>query len=242
MYSLDITLFCKLLIAHLATDFLLQPSSWIKQREQKHFKAPKLYLHAFIAASTTCILLFDYSKWLPALFIGFTHLIIDGIKSYCKKTPTAFIIDQFAHITMLLIVWIYLIPDKQNLEEAFNYTVSNRNTWIYLTSYLIATTPLGYLIGTATSKWSSQLTGKDGLEEAGKWIGIFERVIILTLILLEQYEPIGLLIAAKSILRFVESKNSEEIQKKSEYVLIGTLISLGLTLVLGLLTKYWLNY
>ena len=62
------------------------------------------------------------------------------------------------------------------------------------------------------------------------------------MILLSQYEAIGLLVAAKSILRFVESKNSEDVQKKSEYVIIGTLISFGLTLMIGLTTKYLLAY
>jgi hypothetical protein len=56
-------------------------------------------------------------------------------------------------------------------------------------------------------------------ENARKWIGRQERVLILTLVLLQKYEAIGLLVTAKSIFRFSESRNA------GEYVLIGTVIS-----------------
>ena len=242
MENIDITIFCKLLIAHLATDFILQPNSWIKEREQKHFLAPMLYAHGLIAGATVYILLTNWNSWLPAVFIAVTHFIIDGCKSYRKSNLKIFIVDQLLHLLMLSIIWIYILSDAQHLKSIVQFVMTNRNTWIYIAAYLSITTPLGYLIGFATEKWSNQLKDNDGLKAAGKWIGIFERIIILTMILLSQYEAIGLLVAAKSILRFVESKNSEDVQKKSEYVIIGTLISLGLTLMIGLTTKYLLEY
>jgi len=49
----------------------------------------------------------------------------------------------------------------------------------------------------------------------------------LALILLGQYEAVGLIIAAKSILRFNATK-------KSEYVLIGTLLSFGIAAFTGI--------
>lgn len=55
----------------------------------------------------------------------------------------------------------------------------------------------------------------------GYLIGIFERIIILTFVLIHQYEAIGFLITGKSIIRF-SSKNEV---LKSEYVLLGTMMS-----------------
>ena len=49
---------------------------------------------------------------------------------------------------------------------------------------------------------------------------------------MSQYEAIGFLIAAKSILRFSEASKGDE---KSEYVLTGTLLSLAIALCLGIL-------
>ena len=48
---------------------------------------------------------------------------------------------------------------------------------------------------------------------------------------MSQYEAIGFLIAAKSILRFSEASKGDE---KSEYVLTGTLLSLAIALCLGI--------
>ncbi|MBZ0244110.1 MAG: DUF3307 domain-containing protein, partial [Bacteroidales bacterium] len=35
----------KLLLAHFIGDFLLQPKSWVKDKENRKIKSPKLYFH-----------------------------------------------------------------------------------------------------------------------------------------------------------------------------------------------------
>jgi hypothetical protein len=72
------------------------------------------------------------------------------------------------------------------------------------------------------------------LENAGRWIGRLERFLILTLVLLKQYEAIGLLVAAKSIFRFSESRNV------GEYILVGTLISFTIAIIVGLIVSLFL--
>jgi len=61
-----------------------------------------------------------------------------------------------------------------------------------------------------------------------KEIGIVERFLALALIIMGQYEAVGLIIAAKSILRFSGTQ-------KSEYILVGTLISFGIAAFAGML-------
>jgi hypothetical protein len=53
-------------------------------------------------------------------------------------------------------------------------------------------------------------------------IGILERLFTLTLILMNQWAALGLLVAAKSLARF---KDLED-RKLAEYYLVGTLTSL----------------
>lgn len=77
----------------------------------------------------------------------------------------------------------------------------------------------------------------DGLIDGGKWIGLFERALIFLLIFIDQPAGIGFLVAAKSILRFKESRQ----QKLAEYVLIGTLLSFSLAIALSYLTKWALT-
>ena len=40
----------KLVLAHLLTDFLLQPSSWVEDRQRRHFASGKLYWHVLVTA------------------------------------------------------------------------------------------------------------------------------------------------------------------------------------------------
>lgn len=63
-----------------------------------------------------------------------------------------------------------------------------------------------------------------------------ERVLVLTLVLLDQLTAIGFLLAAKSVLRFGELRGAQD-RKLTEYVLMGTLLSVSTAMVLGLLIR-----
>lgn len=82
---------------------------------------------------------------------------------------------------------------------------------------------------------------ENGLKDGGLWIGYIERFLILTFVLMSYHEGIGFLLAAKSIFRFGELKNETEI-KRTEYILIGTLLSFVLAVCVGMLMKVTLNY
>ncbi|OLC06627.1 MAG: hypothetical protein AUH42_05340 [Gemmatimonadetes bacterium 13_1_40CM_70_11] len=64
----------------------------------------------------------------------------------------------------------------------------------------------------------------------GRAIGVLERALTLTFVLLGQYGAVGLIIAAKSGARFKALEDREF----AEYFLIGTLASLLLALLGGL--------
>lgn len=70
---------------------------------------------------------------------------------------------------------------------------------------------------------------------AGALIGTVERWLILIFVCMQRYEALGLLIAAKSIIRFGDSQI-----RKSEYVLAGTLLSIFIAVVMGL-AVYWVK-
>lgn len=80
-------------------------------------------------------------------------------------------------------------------------------------------------------------------DNVGLMIGYIERLLILMFIALGEYTAIGLVIASKSILRFNDLKddkpnnNLEKIDKTSEYILLGTMLSLLIGVVLGLILK-----
>lgn len=80
-------------------------------------------------------------------------------------------------------------------------------------------------------------TDHKSLPNAGKYIGIIERLFVLIFIILGRWEGIGLLITAKSVFRFNDLKESNS-RKLTEYILIGTLLSFGLAIVTGLIYLY----
>jgi len=80
-------------------------------------------------------------------------------------------------------------------------------------------------------------TARGGVEGAGKVIGILERFIILTLVLLNQYTSMAIVLMAKSIGRFDELKERDF----AEYYLVGTLASISFALACGLIMKFLLK-
>jgi len=108
---------------------------------------------------------------------------------------------------------------------------------IVAAAYVLVTWPTGKLIGRLTRAWQAQLVAAygQGLRHGGLWIGCLERLLILTFVLLNQYQPIGFLLAAKSILRFGEVSGSKpENRKMAEYVIIGTMLSMLIALLVGI--------
>lgn len=121
----------------------------------------------------------------------------------------------------------------------------------YITGYFILTFPTSAVIGYFFKRWQTSFDAeekeeldtdlKDGLKNAGKIIGILERILIFTFIIIGQYEAIGFLIAAKSIYRFTDLKSSSE-RKFSEYVLIGTLLSFIIAILVGIVIRKLISF
>lgn len=223
----------KLLLAHLLTDFILQPASWIAQRNSKHFASYHLYLHGFITALLAWIFMGFQYPWV-AITILITHTLIDGWKSYQKDKVAYFLIDQFLHLLVIFICWYNIFFTPHDIINLLSKLWVSPKVWILTTAFVFLSFPSGILIGKLTNKWRLEIAESEGLADAGKWIGILERAIILILLLKDQYQLIGLLIAAKSILRFRDTGKQEA---KTEYVVIGSLISIGLSIITGILVK-----
>ncbi|MEO8111663.1 MAG: DUF3307 domain-containing protein [Ginsengibacter sp.] len=224
----------KLLLAHLLTDFILQPSGWIESRNKKHFASGRLYLHGFVTALTAWILI-GWNYWLVALIILITHILIDGWKSYQQKNVIYFLADQLMHLIVIFACWCFIFIRWANVQQAWGRLNGNEHFWLIATAVVFLTMPAGILIGQLTKNWRDQIPDSENLASAGKWIGMVERIIILIFVIQNQYSAIGLLIAAKGIIRFNE-KDRQEI--KTEYLVIGTLLSMGIAIVTGLIIKY----
>lgn len=75
---------------------------------------------------------------------------------------------------------------------------------------------------------------RNGLAGAGRWIGYFERFIVMTLVLVGEYQAIAFIFAGKSVARF-------RWQRQVEYYLVGTLASLSWAIGWGLVLRHLLD-
>lgn len=95
----------KVLLSHMLTDFVLQPKSWVDDRNRKHFASGKLYWHALVTTVLAYIFI-GWQYWLVALTILITHFLIDGWKSYRPQRIRYFIIDQMLHLAVIAGCWM----------------------------------------------------------------------------------------------------------------------------------------
>jgi len=221
----------KLVLAHLLTDFVLQPRAWIESRNKLHFRSPHLYLHGAITA-IVALMFIGLHYWLVALVIFVSHTAIDAWKSYQGDKVKPFLIDQLLHLLVIIGCWYASFLTMDNVNAAWE-VINTKNIWIRITAFVFVSQPSSIIIGQLTKKWRSQIQNSESLGDAGKWIGIIERIIILALVLKQQYASVGLLLTAKGLLRFNEP-NRQEV--KTEYLLIGTLMSFGLAALIGIIT------
>jgi hypothetical protein len=52
----EISILIRLILAHLVTDFILQPSSWVADRKLRKLRSGKLYIHALLTAVVAYLL------------------------------------------------------------------------------------------------------------------------------------------------------------------------------------------
>lgn len=229
------TILIKLILAHFIGDFLLQPKSWVEEKEKDKLKSPKLYLHILIHGVLPLLILWSWNYWLLGLFLMVTHGIIDVAKLYSQKKNNKsnwFFIDQILHFISILVLWYIWFKPTLNLDTWYG----NTTIWVYTTSLLFLTAVSSIVIQVLMLKWSKALneSNEKSLNNAGKYIGILERLFVFTFVVTGNWEGIGFLLAAKSVFRFGDLKKSKN-RKLTEYILIGTLLSFGVAIATGMI-------
>jgi len=226
-------LFFKLLLAHLLGDFVFQPLRWVLHKEAHKIGSRFLYLHLLVHAVLTALALWDPSAWPLLLIVLLSHYLIDLAKlyfqSYFRRKAIPFFLDQIAHILVVYGVAFH----TQLPEHALNWIQDL--DWPLVTAIVFVTGPVAIIMNKLLDPLSEQIEfDHKSLPNAGKYIGILERLFVLAFIILGRWEGIGLLIAAKSVFRFNDLKESNN-RKLTEYILIGTLLSFAMAICTGLI-------
>ena len=223
-----VELFLCLLLAHLFSDFLLQTSKSCNSKREKKWRSGYHYVHAAIVFALSWLASFCLEFWWCALVIAVTHFAIDIWKSYRKDTVKWFVVDQLLHIAILAAVaWQWCRFDEWSVPLGIS------TKYIALAvAIAVCWKPANIFIKLMLKHYSVNVpeAHADSGFNAGALIGDIERWLILAFVIMQRYEALGLLIAAKSIIRFGEKETA-----KTEYVLAGTLMSIFIAVMAGLM-------
>jgi hypothetical protein len=230
-------IFLKLILAHLFGDFLFQPDKWVLDKEQKKVKSKYLYFHILLHILLVFLFLWDLSLWYIPLIIGVSHYLIDVSKLYFQTRKTKrgwFFLDQFLHFAVIIAISVYF-------KEINFHFLQNPLFLKYLVATIFLTVPTSIFIKNLLVVWSPitiehSKIQTDSLVNAGKYIGILERLLVFIFILINHWEGVGFMIAAKSVFRFSDLAEAKQ-RKLTEYVLIGTLSSFGIAVITGIIVN-----
>lgn len=247
-----------IILAHVIADFLLQGS---RTAAEKSRGLPRGYLLHFACHIITLALLTHpyFSPVLAALWVALpaAHLLIDWLKNrlFSPGHPAdalIFLLDQALHL--LLIFWAWQWADAPLCGPAASFyrslltpAASSLLRNIIpggLASLLWAAVVYGFvvfggavLLRKVLDIEALRITGAPGdpgdSRRAGRYIGMLERAVILSLALAGAFTSIAFVLTAKSIARY------KELEKRdfAEYYLVGTLLSTLLAILGGALLR-----
>jgi Protein of unknown function (DUF3307) len=246
-------LFLTVLLAHLLGDFPLQSSSMVRAKHQgirtyiEHGAIHLLVLVVCVAVFISLEMVTSFWFWMAACVYIAAHVGIDrakqGLVSTAKLADSAsvFLLDQVAHVcTSIALAWFLIRPTWATLRSQLSWSTATGDKVLEAgIVYVAVLFAGGYLIRYLTRNLTAGIK-KPGetaeqVENAGMYIGWLERFLVVTAILVQSPSMVGLILTGKSIARFPELK-----ERFAEYFLIGTLLSIGLAVIGGLvLAKLW---
>jgi hypothetical protein len=246
--------FLAIYLAHLLSDFVFQTHSLVDQK--KNWKPAAYFRHGVIHyLSAILIIGFFVRGSIVSLRTHFVilglisvHLLIDLSKIALTKKNLindgsgAYVFDQVVHLVTIVFSawWISPAVTWSELVSLGDKTRAIQNRLLVVpVVYVAVVFGGGYLIRFLTkslmegvkTKGKSEGESEEQLQNAGLYIGWLERFLVLSALLLQSPATVGLILTAKSIARYPEF----ETERFAEYFLIGTLLSISMALLAGVL-------
>jgi hypothetical protein len=146
--------------------------------------------------------------------------------------------DQAVHLlTVSLTAWLIIRPPLPTLLAKFQWAQSAvEKPLLVLVVYIAVIFGGGFIVRSLTKPLTKQdmsILGEttNEMQNAGMYIGWLERFVVLTALVLQSPATVGLILTAKAIARYPEMKSV----RFAEYFLIGTLLSLSLGIIGGII-------
>jgi hypothetical protein len=171
-------------------------------------------------------------------------------RAWSPRPAALFVLDQVAHLAVLLVLWLVFlardVPTPVWLDLTDRLARAANPQDIYrATLALVVMADLAIVNVRAASLFVATLVqppprhdpgaAAAGTEvspaKVGATIGVLERLIVCALVLSGEFGAIGLVITAKTIARFKQLED----RQFAEYYLLGTLASVSVAILTGML-------
>jgi len=231
-------LLLQLYLAHVVADFLVQPGWVVRNKRRPHGFAAHAALHVVAACAAVNIGL-TARLFLGIVALAVAHVVLDDVKNrFANDGPIAFAVAQAAHLLAVGVTAVWMTTSWAGAIDLMAQAARSKRLYLYVSSYVAVVFGGGSVVQKVTQSFLDQIhanvaASKPGLLNAGKYIGWVERFLILTFVLAGYDAAVGLLLAAKAVVRYPEIKEDTK-SHFAEYFLIGTLTSVGLALVAGI--------
>jgi hypothetical protein len=244
------TSFLALYLAHLLTEFVFESKGLVVGKRNS---ATLAYVeHGGVHLLSAALLLgfssppLVHSLDFYVVIIGLTlvHLVLDWGRLRLVRLTTkaegtlAFVAGQLMYVFSVGVAADIIAKTRlRELTVGLTWVQSHaEETLLLLVVYVGVIFVGGYLVRLVTKPLIRGDLGLAGstteeLQNAGMYIGWVERFLILTSLLLQSPATVGLILTAKSIARYPEFKS----KRFAEYFLIGTLLSISIGIVGGLI-------
>jgi len=220
-------------------DYYLQ-SNGLAQSKKDSFK--KLVIHAGLYAVVTILFFLVFYRG-EALLLGaifsFSHFLVDSLKFIAirsKRVNSAqsyvYAIDQILHLLAILILTIIFSDKLLSRDWGVHLATLSVNRGLilrFVLTLLLISKPVNISFKILFSKFRPKSSSDQSADRSGEIIGTLERILIMLMLLANQYTAIWLIFTAKSIIRFDKDNENKGF---AEYFLIGTFYSIIATVVI----------
>ena len=222
-------------LAHLVGDFVLQ---WDRLAQWKSRELQGVLVHGLIVTAVTWLFALPFAPgwWQGILFIGIAHTIIDAaqwVYTLPGSPLVRFLYDQFLHL--LVIVIALAAGGYLNLTAPGNdilFGIHHHHFLVYLLGYAFLTMPawvllkfLGYAL--------VERTGPSFLDGSSKYVGIVERVLVATFVLIGQFLLIPLVAVPRLFLEWRQFSNRD----RRTLTLFELFAGISLAVLVGLVLR-----
>ncbi len=251
-----INLLLLLVLAHLISDYVLKNRTILERKSE--MEIGWFLLHGGIVFIISFLLIFNYGILLALKLAGIlslSHLVIDFLKELINKQfkldkgkVITFFSDQILHLFVIIVIWssfneyagmpVFNIDIQEPYSHLLRWFAISSEDFLFVLIFYISVIFVGALILDLVMTLVNVDHFREENTKSSRCIGIVERGLILTLVTFGPISSLALILTAKSLARF----NKMNDRDFAEYYLLGTLTSMSIALVGGLILKYLLNF